>query len=176
MFNWFSHKQKVNASGKQSPAEVSGPYHRIVLAVDGTDTSTVALQHAVDMAADLGAELRVLAVVDTISLEFLLKNHVLIQTEVDEFEVELKAKCSNFLMKAMAVAAGSGVSCETKLARGRFDNLVASEVTLSKADMLVLGYWEKSDAAGRELFSRIRQQLVMQISCPTWVVREKDAM
>lgn len=113
-------------------------YKHILVAVDGSDTSNLALQEAIKLAKEQQAQLRIVHVVEDIPLN--------IDTEyaLDEYQEAMRKTGEAVLSKAEALARESGVTPETKLLQietlgHRITNLVVEEAQSWPADLIVLG-------------------------------------
>jgi len=113
-------------------------YKHILVAVDGSDTSNLALQEAIKLAKEQQAQLRIVHVVEDIPLN--------IDTEyaLDAYQEAMRKTGEAVLRKAEAVARESGVTPETKLLQietlgHRITNLVVEEAQSWPADLIVLG-------------------------------------
>ncbi len=113
-------------------------YKHILVAVDGSDTSNLALQEAIKLAKEQQAQLRIVHVVEDIPLN--------IDTEyaLDEYQEAMRKTGEAVLSKAEALARESGVTLETKLLQietlgHRITNLVVEEAQSWPADLIVLG-------------------------------------
>ena len=113
-------------------------YKHILVAVDGSDTSNLALQEAIKLAKEQQAQLRIVHVVEDIPLN--------IDTEyaLDEYQEAMRKTGEAILSKAEALARESGLIPETKLLQiemlgHRITNLVVEEAQSWPADLIVLG-------------------------------------
>lgn len=113
-------------------------YKHILVAVDGSDTSNLALQEAIKLAKEQQAQLRIVHVVEDIPLN--------IDTEyaLDAYQEAMRNMGEAVLSKAEALARESGVTPETKLLQietlgHRITNLVVEEAQSWPADLIVLG-------------------------------------
>lgn len=113
-------------------------YKHILVAVDGSDTSNLALQEAIKLAKEQQTQLRIVHVVEDIPLN--------IDTEyaLDAYQEAMRKTGEAVLGKAEALARESGVTPETKLLQietlgHRITNLVVEEAQSWPADLIVLG-------------------------------------
>ncbi len=113
-------------------------YKHILVAVDGSDTSNLALQEAIKLAKEQQTLLRIVHVVEDIPLN--------IDTEyaLDAYQEAMRKTGEDVLSKADAIARESGLTPETKLIQietlgHRVANLVVEEAQNWPADLIVLG-------------------------------------
>ncbi len=66
------------------------PIQRIMVYVDGSESSVSAAQYAIVLASALGAELYALYVVDTRSLAELVRSRIFLESEQEEYRRDLE--------------------------------------------------------------------------------------
>jgi len=142
----------------------------ILVLVDGTDASFRAADAAIDLARDLGARLTAMAVVDTETLRQLLSVHILVDTEMAEFERELEESSRRQLAEVVERAAGRKVVAEPVLLTGNTETIVPREVETREVDLIALGGFLSSKVS-RDLVARQRQQILDRAPCPVLVVK-----
>ncbi|MCL4472280.1 MAG: universal stress protein [Sulfuricella sp.] len=113
-------------------------YKHILVAVDGSDTSNLALQEAIKLAKEQQAQLRIVHVAEDIPLN--------IDTEyaLEAYQEAMRKTGEDVLSKADAIARESGLTPETKLIQietlgHRVANMVVEEAQSWPADLIVLG-------------------------------------
>lgn len=116
-------------------------YRRILVPVDGSAASMMGLKHALGLAKDQGARLRVLNVVDDLIMAPLMIDAAGV---IDYGEVldSLRAEGRKVLQKAAALAKKSGVKAETVQveSRGqRVSEAILADARRSRADVIVMG-------------------------------------
>ena len=114
-------------------------YKRILVAVDGSDTSQLALQEAVNLTKESGGQLRIVHVVDDVSLD-------LYREVVDPGEIQKAITKSGeaILSKAQTAVRAAGVKAETRLLEiqklgRRVTDMIAQEADAWPADLIVIG-------------------------------------
>lgn len=115
-------------------------YKRILVAVDGSKTSDLALAEALKLATEHGSRLRIVHVVDATPLFGGDSGFV----DVVEIEKALIGSGRRILDKAAATAAEAGVQAETRLLEmdqfsQRVADMVAGEAKAWPADLVVIG-------------------------------------
>lgn len=146
------------------------PFRHILVLVDGTDTSSQAVELAVGLAATLKVLLTAIAFVETDTLKQLLSAKVLSESEMADFEDGLRESGKRQLAAAKAVADRMGVKLETALVYGNSEETVPREVAERKADLIVIGAFETRRAM-RDLLARQRMQIVDHAPCPVLIAR-----
>jgi len=114
-------------------------YQRILVPVDGSNTSDVALREAIQSVGDRNAELRIVHVIEDVvpmwDVEFL---------NINEIREGLRQTGRRVLAKAEAVARDAGIKAETKLIEAsppgaRIASMIAAEAKAWPADLIVIG-------------------------------------
>lgn len=124
-------------------------YKRILVAVDGSDTSDLALQEATGLARTQEAQLRILHVVDKVTLNWDAEF-----AYMGETQAALIQAGEEILRKAQMVAQEASVPADTKLVEivqlgHRIANVIVEEADNWPADLIVIG------THGRRGFSRL---------------------
>jgi nucleotide-binding universal stress UspA family protein len=114
-------------------------YKRILVPIDGSQTSELALREAVRLADDQKAELRVIYVLEDIvpmwDVELL---------NIDEIRQAMRATGQRILKKADAAARAAGVKVQIQLVEAsppstRAANMIVEEAKSWPADLIVIG-------------------------------------
>ena len=114
-------------------------YKRILVAVDGSDTSQLALQEALNLTKESAGQLRIVHVVDEVTFD-------LYQEVVDPGEIQkaITKAGEAILSKAEIAVRAAGVKTETRLLEieklgRRVPDLIAQEADAWPADLIVIG-------------------------------------
>jgi nucleotide-binding universal stress UspA family protein len=116
-------------------------YRRILVPVDGSAASMVGLRHAVGLAKDQGARLRVLNVVDDLIIAPMMMEPSG-TADLTYILDSLRAEGQKVLKKAAAVAEKSAVKAEAVQveSRGRpVSDVILADARHSRADVIVMG-------------------------------------
>ena len=115
-------------------------YKHILVAVDGSDTSNLALHEAIKMASDQHAKLRLVHVVDLTPTY----SDLAIPSQVAQYQEALRESGQKILSDCLAVALKSGVQAETQLhiiddPSQHIYDAIEAEVNRWPADLIVIG-------------------------------------
>lgn len=115
-------------------------FKRILVAVDASETSDLALQAAVGLASGQQASLRIVHVIDTTNINSMGAEY-LDQSSMLE---SLTQNGQSILDKAVAVAAAAGVVAEASIVKietmnQRISEAIASEAEAWPGDLIVIG-------------------------------------
>lgn len=114
-------------------------YHNILVSVDGSHTSEIALQEAAKLAKELNGKLRIVHVVETVN--FNLDSQFPDPNAIWE---AMRNSAEDLLAKAQATARGAGVEAEARLIEidtlgRRVPEVIAEEAQTWPADVIVIG-------------------------------------
>lgn len=144
-------------------------YKRILVPVDGSETSSKALVAALQMARESGGLVRLVHALDELAY---LTGY--------EFSADLLGAARSFALKllddALAMAKAAGVPADTRLmevAGGRLGEMVAAEARAWEADLVVVGTHGRH-GIGRVLLGSGAEQVLRVAPVPVLAVRGGD--
>jgi nucleotide-binding universal stress UspA family protein len=144
-------------------------YKRILVAIDGSDTSKRALREALQLAKDGKSALRVLHVLDLVTFS----------TDTPSgfaaYEEALRVGGEQMLADASDMAEKAGVACETKLLEmeehgRRVAEEIAEDAAAWRAELIVIGTHGRRGMS-RLLLGSVAESLVRIASAPVLLVR-----
>ena len=144
-------------------------YRTIVLMLDGSEASKRAAAHAISLASNQGARLVAVAVVDTETLRQLLGFHILVDSEMRDFETDLETSARNQLSNVVDTAVKAKVDVVDVLIKGSQHSSILSEAKAHNADLVVLPTFQATRAQ-RDLAAREKQLIVDEAPCPVLLV------
>jgi nucleotide-binding universal stress UspA family protein len=150
-------------------------YQRIVVATDGSDTSNIAVDHAVQLAKDQRARLRIVHVVESIGYAVSMAGaYPFDPTPLWE---ALREGGRQALSTAEAKARSAGVEIETVLLEDkeppeRVASILAKDAQKWDADLIVLGTHGRR-GVDRLFLGSVAETLVRMASTPVLLVRAK---
>ena len=150
-------------------------YPRILVAIDGSDTSNLALEQAVQLAEDQRARLRIVHVVDLFRYSASIADgYAFDPTPLWE---ALRAEGRHALLTAEAKARSAGVDVETAMLEGndpaqRVASMVVKDAHQWDADLIVLGTHGRR-GLDRIFLGSVAETLVRMAPTPVLLVRAK---
>lgn len=144
-------------------------FNKILLILDGMDTSMAAATLAIKMAAELKSSVLALYVVDTPTLDYLLKEHVLLKEEHDTMELELEKSADRFLHYVAELARESGATLSCRSCKGRLSQVGLQTAREIDADVIVMGNCRSSSR--HDLSTTERHLLLTECASPVIIVR-----
>jgi nucleotide-binding universal stress UspA family protein len=146
------------------------PYQRILVPIDGSRTSDQALDEAIRLARLSGGQLRLLHVVDLLSVS--LTPEVSLNASPTLFE-RLREGGQEILDRGLRAAQEAGVPAETTLRdtlSARVSDVVLDETARWPADLVVIGTHGRR-GVGRFVMGSDAEQVVRSSGVPVLVVR-----
>lgn len=145
-------------------------YKRILVPVDGSDTSTKALVAALQLARDAGGRVRLVHALDELS-------YVSGYDYGADIMALAREQANRVLSDALEVAKASGVPADVKLLEApgqRLGDVVADAALAWEADLVVVGTHGRR-GLGRVLLGSGAEQVIRSAPVPVLSVRGEDA-
>ncbi len=144
-------------------------FERILLFLDASDASLAAAAKAIDLAKKEEAELVAVSVLDTDTLNMLLKTKIFLSDERDEYEQELEAHAKKYQRYAQKMAEAAGLDVEFEMLRGVPHRVIAEAAHRHRADLVVMGT-AREQVGKRSLLTRERQLILGEVGCAVLMV------
>lgn len=144
-------------------------FQKILLFIDSSDASMAAAAQAVQIAKKEKASLVGLSVVDTDTLNMLLKTNIFLDNERDEYEQELENNAAKYQAYVEKLAKVEGVKIEFQMEKGVAHRVLADAARDLGTDLIVLGA-AKESIGRRCLLSRERQLILAEVDCAVLLV------
>ena len=144
-------------------------YKRILVAIDGSETSNVGLRHAIQLAKEHHAQLRLVNVVDDINL------NIDAPGELIEFQERLMKAGTALLQKARKVAVKAALEPETKLLEilsldQKVADVIVEEAKHWRADLVVIGTHGRRGLS-RVFLGSVAEGVVRTSTTPVLLIR-----
>jgi nucleotide-binding universal stress UspA family protein len=143
----------------------------IVTVITGSDASILAAKYAIVMSKIYRCRLTALYVVDTATIRQLTLSKIFIQEESQEYERSLEANGERYLSFVEELARAKGVKIERDIRKGAVYTEVLAAADEKKADLIVLGGWEK-DRSARDIISHAHREIMVNAKCSVFIVKE----
>lgn len=148
-------------------------FSHIVAAISGSEASVLAAKYAVVMAKQYHCRLSAVYVVDTATIRQLTLSKIFIQEESLEYERSLEANGGRYLAFVEELAKAKGIKAEREMRRGAIHTEVLKIADEKKADLIILGGWEK-DRSSREIISHAHREIMVNAKCSVLLVKEPN--
>lgn len=150
-------------------------YQRILVPIDGSPTSLQGLAEAIRLARLTGGQLRLLHMVDALSLTMGMGAYGAFSGDVyDALQKEAKKILEDGHQQALAAGVAADMVLEEGV-RNRLADLVLEQVKTWPADLVVLGTHGRR-GMGRMLLGSDAEQVVRTCPVPVLLVRGSDAV
>ncbi|MDR1287879.1 MAG: universal stress protein [Treponema sp.] len=143
----------------------------IVAVITGSDASILAAKYAIVLSKLYRCRLSAIYVVDTATIRQLTLSKIFIQEESQEYEKSLEANGERYLSFVEELARAKGVKIEREIRRGAVYTEVLTAADEKKADLIVLGGWEK-DRSARDIISHVHREIMVSAKCSVLLVKE----
>jgi nucleotide-binding universal stress UspA family protein len=143
----------------------------IVAVITGSDASILAAKYAIVMSKLYRCRLTALYVVDTATIRQLTLSKIFIQEESQEYERSLEANGERYLSFVEELARAKGVKIEREIRKGAVYTEVLAAADEKKADLIVLGGWEK-DRSARDIISHAHREIMVNAKCSVFLAKE----
>jgi nucleotide-binding universal stress UspA family protein len=145
----------------------------IVTAVTGSDASILAAKYAIVMSKLYSCQLSAVYVVDTATIKHLTLNKIFIQEESSEYERSLEINGQRYLSFVDELARAKGIKIERELRKGAVSTEILTFAEDRKADLIVLGGWEK-DRSSRDIIGHAHREIMINAKCSVLVVKSPE--
>ena len=146
-------------------------FSNVVVAVSGSDASILAAKYAIIMAKHDHCRLSAVYVIDTATIRQLTLSKIFIQEESLEYEKSLEANGDRYLSFIDELARAKGVKIEKEMRRGAVYTELLGAADERKADLIVLGGWEK-DRSARDIITHSHREIMISSKCSVLLVKE----
>ena len=148
-------------------------FSNILVGISGSDASVLAAKYAIVMAKTYKCKLSAVYVVDIATIRQLTLSKIFIQEESQEYEKSLEINGERYLSFVSELASAKGVKLERVLRRGAVYTEVLAVADEKRADVIILGGWEK-DRSTREIFSHAHREIMINAKCSVLLAKEPD--
>jgi nucleotide-binding universal stress UspA family protein len=145
-------------------------FSKLLVMVDGSESSTAAADFAGRLAQQTGARLHAVYVVDTATMDYLMQLRIFVAEERQECEKDLERTGARYLEYARAVGRKHGVEVETHLRKGPVDRSVLQAIRELGVDALIMGGW-CGGVSHKDATCTARQLILAEALCPVIVIK-----
>ncbi len=149
------------------------PIRKIMVYIDGSEQSITAAQYAIVLAKTLGAELFVLYVVDTRALGELVKSHIFLAAEQEEYKRDLEGDATRYLNHVRELARRKGVAITTDKSSGAVNVEIKAKMAEFGIDLLVIGDIPQIRSRRDELYNET-ERAMRTVQFPVLIAKGED--
>jgi nucleotide-binding universal stress UspA family protein len=148
-------------------------FSNIVVAITGSDASILAAKYAIVLAKAYRCRLSAVYVVDTATIRQLTLSKIFIQEESQDYERSLEANGERYLSFVEELARAKGIKIEREIRRGAIYTEILAAADERRADLIVLGGWEK-DRSARDIISHSHREIMVNAKCSVLLAKEPN--
>jgi len=148
-------------------------FTNIVTAVTGSEASIMAAKYAIVMAKIYHCRLNVVYVVDTATIKQLTLSKIFIQEESTEYEKSLEVNGQRYLSFVEELANAKGIKIEKEIRRGAVYTEILHAADSCKADLIILGGWER-DRSAKDIIGQAHREIMNNAKCSVLLVKEPE--
>lgn len=141
---------------------------RILVPIDGSDSSMRAAEYGVNVAKMLGAQIIVVYVIDAVVLDEARSFFKV--GEYEDVELKLKQAGQRYINYVLGLAEKEGVKAASLLAKGRPFDVIVHIAEESKVDLIVMGTHGRR-GPDRILIGNVAERVIEYSPCPVLVVK-----
>jgi nucleotide-binding universal stress UspA family protein len=145
----------------------------IVVGINGSDASILAAKYAIVLAKQQHCRLTAVYVVDTATIRQLTLSKIFIQEESQEYERSLEDNGRRYLAFVEELARPKGIKIEKEIRNGAVYTEILKVAEEKKADVILLGGWEK-DRSTRDIIGQSYREIMVNAKCSVLLVKEPD--
>ena len=145
----------------------------IITGITGSDASIMAAKYAIVMAKTYRCHLSAVYVVDTATIKQLTLSRIFIQEESVEYEKSLEANGERYLSFIEELAHAKGVKIDREIRRGAVYTEILAAAVERKADLIIMGGWEK-DRSASDIIGHAHREIMYNSKCSVLVVKDPN--
>jgi nucleotide-binding universal stress UspA family protein len=145
----------------------------MVVVITGSDASILAAKYAIVMSKTYRCRMTAVYVVDTATIRQLTLSKIFIQEESLDYERSLEANGERYLSFVEELARAKGVKVEREIRRGAVYTEILAAADELRADLIVLGGWEK-DRSPRDIISYSHREIIVNAKCTVLMAKEPN--
>ncbi len=150
-------------------------FRKILVAVNGSQSSIHAAMYAVMMARTYNTALKSVYVVDSATIKYLAMNRFLVNDEKEDFEQKLREDGKHYLSYVEMLASSKGVKMEKELRSGGVFTEIIKVADEYSADLILLGGNEREPGRSdvkRNVLSSAQSEVLANSKCPVLIVQK----
>jgi len=153
--------------------EIIQPAKNVLVYVDGSEESLLAVRYAVVLCRSIHAALTAMYVVNTRALEDLVSAHILIKSEEAEYQRDLEADAEKYLAFAQKLGRKKNIDVQTVKKSGSISQEIKNYIKISGIDLLIVGELPRVQSRRDELYSET-ERAVRGAPCSVLIIRNDE--
>lgn len=150
-----------------------GLIKRIMVYIDGSETSITAAQYAICLARAFGAQLYALYVVNAEAIKGLINAHIFLKSEETEYLADLEKDAEKYLDLVKKMGREKGLDIKTVKCSGLVNVEIKNYIKEKEIDILLTGEIAKIRSRRDELYDEV-ERVIRSVSCSVLIVKDED--
>lgn len=152
----------------------------IIVSINGSQSSIHAAMYGIMLAKQYGCTLKIIFVVDTATIKFLMASKFFVPEERDSYVEALRKDGRTYLDYVEKLASSKGVKIQTELLEGSVCTSVIKAADDFKADMLLIGGKENKSnitpfsESRKNIVATAREEIMNFAHCPVLVIHKPE--
>jgi nucleotide-binding universal stress UspA family protein len=148
------------------------PIERIMVYLDGSEASILAVRYAIVVAARLGAEIHALSVLNTRALSDLVQAHIFLESEREEYRNELLNDGMRYLNHAVEMGKRKGVVVHRQSVQGSIAAAIQDKIAELHVDLFVMGPPPRIRSRRDSLYDEL-EMTMRTLDCSVLIARDE---
>ncbi|MDP3179143.1 MAG: universal stress protein [Spirochaetaceae bacterium] len=144
---------------------MKGPLKKLLVVVNGAESSILAAKYAIALAKSYGASVTAAYTVDTATIRQLSMSRIFVDEESAEYERSLEETGKRYLAFVEELAKAKGQSVSTLLLKGSIAGEIVKAAEEIGADCIVIGGGER-DSSYRDVIVEANREIARLSTCP----------
>lgn len=149
------------------------PIERIIVYLDGSEGSILAMRLAMVLAEYMNAELYALSIVNTRALSDLVQSHIFLEAEREEYKRELFDDSSRYLNHAVEMGRKKNIFVKGVNISGSIAAGIKEKVSELGIDLLVMGPPPRIRSRRDALFDEV-ESAMRTVDCSVLIARDEE--
>ncbi len=145
---------------------------KILVVVNSSEASIQSVKYAVLLAKIYRCNIKVIYVVDTATITKLTLTRLFVKDESEDYRLKLIEDGNRYLKHSEEICAAKGIKIQTEMRYGSICAEVIAAADDMKADMILLGAFEKTGEDPRDIICSSYRQIIVKAHCNVLVVKE----
>ena len=152
---------------------MDGLIKKILVYIDGTEQSITAAKFAICLGRTINAELTALYIINTPALTELVKTHIFVKSEEEEFQRDLEADADRYLNHVRELARQKGLCINTIKTSGTVHLEIKNKILENNIDLLVLGEFSRVQSRLNGFYNEA-ERAMKSVPCSVLIVKDED--
>lgn len=146
---------------------------KILVVIDGSEEAYAAMQYGVCFGRLTGAEVTGLYVINTRALNDLVRSHIFIESEENEYHRDLESDADRYLRLFSEMAESRGIRWAVRKESGATHQIVKEITDRESIDLVVLGELSRIRSRLDETYNDM-ERTMRYVSCPVLIAKDED--